>query len=265
MLISAHTTPCSQGVELRNKVDIKVTGLIIASQNEGYLYEYAITNFKQSEQKVWVFRVIVDNEKLIENIQAPKGWFKPKVKPLGRGLFSSRQRIAWVAWGSPDALMIRPEDFMSGFKFYAPSFSLPGIVDYYGEGYAPSPWFPEGSAPDYVSGYDDFTPYGPGVVGKTIGPVEPPVDFNPIRFMDNIISMKHEAFSLGWIKNRDIENSLDVKLENAKKKIEQGNTNVAKNVLDAFSNEVEAQKGKHLTSEAYGLLKYNVRYLIEKL
>ena len=44
--------------------------------------------------------------------------------------------------------------------------------------------------------------------------------------------------------------------------------------FDPFGNEVEAQgcesyekcpKGKHLTSEAYALLKYNTQYLIEKL
>lgn len=39
----------------------------------------------------------------------------------------------------------------------------------------------------------------------------------------------------------------------------------AKNILDASLNEVEAQNGKHLTSEAYALLKYNVQYLVERL
>ena len=100
---------------------------------------------------------------------------------------------------------------------------------------------------------------------KTLGPTAPPADFKPVIFIDYIISVKHEAFSLGWIKNKGIENSLDAKLENAKKKLEQGNTTAAKNLLNAFINEVEAQKDKHLTSEAYGLLKYNVQYLIEKL
>ena len=77
--------------------------------------------------------------------------------------------------------------------------------------------------------------------------------------------MKHEAFKLGWITNQGIEQSLDAKLDNAKKKIEQGNKNAAKNILGAFINEVEAQRDKYLTSEAYGLLKYNVQYLIGKL
>jgi hypothetical protein len=109
---------------------------------------------------------------------------------------------------------------------------------------------------------------------KTIGPTAPPADFKPLDFLNYIIDLKHQAFSLGWIKERGIEESLDAKLENARKKIEEGNTVAAKNILEALINEVEAQgcesyencpSGKHLTSEAYALLKYNVRYLIENL
>ena len=110
--------------------------------------------------------------------------------------------------------------------------------------------------------------------GKTIGPTAPPADFKPIPFLDYIVLLKHEAYNLGWIKNAGIENSLDAKLDNAKKKIEQGNIEAAKNILNAFINEVEAQgcvtyedcsSGKHITPEAYALLKYNAQYLINKL
>ncbi len=113
---------------------------------------------------------------------------------------------------------------------------------------------------------------------KTIGPTAPPLDFKPLEFLDYIISLKHEASSLGWITNKGIEQSLDAKLDNARKKLEQGKNDAAKNILIAFINEVEAQgcesyeggsapcpKGKHLTPEAYALLKYNVLYLIGKL
>lgn len=110
--------------------------------------------------------------------------------------------------------------------------------------------------------------------GKTIGPTAPPADFKPVDFLNSIINMKHEAHKLGWIKNEGIVKSLDAKLENAKKDIEKGNTRSAKNILKAFINEVEAQgcesyencpSEKHLTSEAYGLLKYNALYLIDHL
>lgn len=36
-------------------------------------------------------------------------------------------------------------------------------------------------------------------------------------------------------------------------------------MLNAFINELEAQKEKHLNIEEYVLLKYNAEYLIEKL
>jgi hypothetical protein len=44
-----------------------------------------------------------------------------------------------------------------------------------------------------------------------------------------------------------------------------GNTRVAKNQLNAFVNEVNAQNGKALTSEAVALLKVNTQYLMGKL
>ncbi|MFZ3073102.1 MAG: hypothetical protein WA162_07645 [Thermodesulfobacteriota bacterium] len=110
--------------------------------------------------------------------------------------------------------------------------------------------------------------------GKTIGPTAPPANFIPVVFINYIISLKHEAASLGWIKNYGIVNSLDVKLENAKEAIARNNLASAKNLIEAFINEVEAQgcasydkcvAGKHITPEAYGLLKYNAEYLLKRL
>ena len=103
------------------------------------------------------------------------------------------------------------------------------------------------------------------VKGKTIGPGKIPEIFEPLPFLDNLVSLKEQAYSLGWIDNKGILNSLDQKLEAAKKNIEKGKVDTAKNILGAFINEVEAQKGKHLSSEAYALLKFNAQYLIENL
>lgn len=101
--------------------------------------------------------------------------------------------------------------------------------------------------------------------GQTIGPAAPPANFVALDFIDAIVSYKHQAFALGWIDNQGIVNSLDAKLDNAKQKLQQGNENAAINQLQAFINEVEAQKDKHLTSETYALLKFNAEYLIAKL
>lgn len=176
-----------------------------------------------------------------------------------------------INWTAPEGNM-RPSESVSGFTFKT-SYGLPGIVAYYSEGESVARC-PEGMAVDFIPGYDDLTPYGPGIVGKTVGPVALPSDFKPIDFLNYIIDLKHQSTSLGWIKNKGIENSLDAKLDNAKKKIEAGDTKTAQNILNAFINEIEAQgcetyekcpEGKHLTSEVYALMKYNVDYLISNL
>jgi hypothetical protein len=130
-------------------------------------------------------------------------------------------------------------------------------------------------APDSIPGYDDLTPYGPGIIGKTVGPVSLPSPFVPLVFLDTLISYKHQALALGWIKNRGIVQSLDAKLENTKAQLRRNNKTAAKNILQAFINEVEAlfkeenqrrdPQGVQLTSEAYALLKFNAEYLISKL
>ena len=101
--------------------------------------------------------------------------------------------------------------------------------------------------------------------GWTIGPTAPPVNFTSATWLDTLISYKHQALNLGWIDNQGIVNSLDQKLDNAKSQLQKGDTAAAKNTLRALVNEVEAQNGKHLTSEAYALLRYNTEYLISKL
>ena len=77
----------------------------------------------------------------------------------------------------------------------------------------------------------------------------------------------------GWIKVDGVHKSLLAKLTNAKRKVEVGDTKVAKNLLNAFLNEVQATScpdftcagNKLLTSEAYALLFFNGQFLWERL
>lgn len=102
-------------------------------------------------------------------------------------------------------------------------------------------------------------------LGKTVGPKAPPKKFSPGDFINYLISIKEQSFSFGWIKNQGIATSLDAKLNNVKKKIAAGDNKTAKNVLGAFQNEVQAQNGKQLSTEAYALLYFNAKYLIDHL
>lgn len=87
----------------------------------------------------------------------------------------------------------------------------------------------------------------------------------PMTILEQMIAYIKQARQTNHITNQGIANSLNQKLENAKKQLEKGKTKQAMNMLNAFLNEVEAQKEKHLTSEAYALLKYNAEYLIQRL
>jgi hypothetical protein len=102
-------------------------------------------------------------------------------------------------------------------------------------------------------------------LGKTVGPKAPPKTFSASDFINYLISIKEQSVSLGWIKNQGVANSLGAKLNDVKKKITSGDNKTAKNVLGAFQNEVQAQNGKQLTSEAYALLYFNAKYLIDHL
>lgn len=265
LILVAPSFAISQEFELRNKIDLNVTAQVgVELVAKEYIYSYILSSSYKSQQNVWQFEVILQGEDLIKSIQGPQGWYKPTIKPIGLGVSPQLANVVIAHWGSPNSARVAPGTSVSGFKLV--SSSLPGIGDYYAEGYAPAPWFPAGSAPEGdIPGYDDLTPYGPGVVGKTIVPVEPPAIFNPLNFLNHIINLKNEAFKIGWITNQGIEQSLDAKLESAKKKLDAGDIKAVKNILNAFLNEVEAQKDKHLTSEAYGLLKYNTQYIVERL
>lgn len=262
--------------ETRDRISISASGQILKDLDKGiFSYNYIVKSNSQSEQNVWLFGVILPEKNIIIDAGFPVGWKQPgwSGKPTKYSHLREIKPPYSVSWTAPDGKDIKPSETVSGFTFKT-SYGLPGIVDYYAEGYVSLPKCPEGMAVDFIPGYDDLTPYGPGVVSKTIGPTVPPADFNPLNFLNAIIFLKEEAFTLGWIDKSGIKTSLDAKLENAKLKIEQGDINAAKNILTAFLNEVEAQGcksydncpiGKHLTSEVYALLFYNVNYLIEQL
>lgn len=74
-----------------------------------------------------------------------------------------------------------------------------------------------------------------------------------------------DAYQKGWIDNKGIYNSLSKKLEHAQKQLDKGKTKQALNQLNAFLNQLEAQKGKHVNEEAYNLLHFNVEALIERM
>ncbi len=282
------------GTEPPYLTDIVMNATINFNGQTGiYSYQYSVKNSEQSTGNLIGLNI---------DISCPAGAAALKKDglfiPYGKGSRSFDQSfppnakvtmipvgmerpINWIAllsvfgtasWAGGDYVQLKPGQSLDGFGIT--SYGLPGIREFKADpvldveaDYYPT-WESVEGAPDVSTAIRakikeliekvSFT-------GKTVGPTAPPATFNAISFLDYIINMKHQAASLGWIDNSGIVISLDVKLDNAKKKLTQGDNTTVKNILGALINEVEAQAGKHLTSEAYALLKYNAAYLINNL
>jgi len=235
--------------EPRNKIKLIISPSF-AFQDSLIGYQYSLKNDEGAEQSVWKFWIITSDAIGIVDLKSPAGW---------NATSSNDGGLITVSWGSPGDRDILPASSLSGFDFF--SNGLPGLVKFYAEGYTPPPT----GENDSIPGYHDLTPHGPGIVGTIVGPVFPPFLVNTSTLFDTLISYKHQALNLGWIKDIGTATSLDQKLDNAKAQLAKNNKTSARNILQAFVDEVEAQKDKHLTSEAYALLKFNAEYLISKL
>ncbi len=233
-----------------NNLIAKVSADIIR-ENDLLRYTYVVENSSTSQQSIGSLYVSVSTDSL-SDFYFPNDW--------DGGLWTGHR--LFDCFTEKDSSLIKPGFSLDSIYFSSPG--LPVISKYYIQSLS------------YKLNYNTMDPdsldtmYYNNVLsnsytGYTIGAADPPSPFIQINFLDSLISYKHQALSLGWIDNQGIVNSLDSKLDNARKKLAVGDINAAKNILNAFVNEVEAQKGKHLTSEAYALLKYNAEYLIGRL
>ena len=74
-----------------------------------------------------------------------------------------------------------------------------------------------------------------------------------------------KCWSEGEIDNQGIVTSLLAKLNTAQKLIDDGKIDQAKNILEAFINEVKAQSGKHVTPEAADTLIKSAEHILSNL
>lgn len=274
----------AQEFEPRNRIDARVSAKVLHKPKENiFTYRYTVVNGKTAVQSIWHLQINMPDDGLVQQMSGPAGWFEPGFSPKGLGWNPQLRAVAFVSWGAPAKAEIASGKSENGFAFTSVN-SLPGIVDYYVEGYAPAPSFPAGGAPSGpIPGYDDLTPYGPGVVGRTVGPVMPPTPLIPAVFVDYLIGMVEEAARLGWIDGKESRQSLLIDLKEAKAALLRGDTKAArKRLKDALNGvrvgehgEEDGRKekdkddrgGKDRESFAEGaaLLRYNLKYLIASL
>lgn len=250
--------------EKPNKVSVFTIPTVTYNSIGGkFLYEYTVLSTNASIQEVWAFSVIL-NERY-SNVVKPAGWevFKPKNPKLPN-------MVDWAAVGGnsyipshsnvdPSPFQIKPGSSLSGFSFESPS--LPGVVNFFAEGFTKLPEFPKGMVEKRPPGYNRLDDV---FKSMTIGPVFVG-DTSINSLIDRLITLKDSMPSYNWITNQGIINSLNAKLDSAKSSLLRGNFKTAKNQLNAFINELDVQKGKHVNENAWALLKANAEYLLTKI
>jgi hypothetical protein len=240
-------------MQRRNQIEVVVAARVEDS-NDILHYTYTLTNGPTAQQAIWKFWLITSHNISLQRHRPPSGW---------RASSGIRDNRLIISWGSPEDFDIAPNSSLTGFTFE--SAAIPGFVTYYTEGYAPPPSFPEGMAPDSIPGYDDLTPYGPGVMGTTVGPVLPPETFAPLAFLDTLLSYTTQSLTLGWITDESTATKYLGYFASAQSSLQADNITAARTALQQVLNNVNTDSSSTLSSEAYALLLYNTEYLLSQL
>ncbi len=293
-VINSHYSAFGVEPPVLSDVKIKATNELDAVSGI-YSYAYSINNPSTNTGQIWSIQVEmlkpetgadvgregIEHEpgaaRIIEPVVAKDLAKEGKVLvPVGlyspRGWLSGPSVFGTVGWGGSDKSLILPGNTVSGFRMI--SRGLPGIRDITTYPRMPFELWAREDDPPEEQARKDALEEEVAFKGKTLGPTAPPANFVALDFLTYLIDLKHQAFELGWITNKGVENSLDAKLDQVKAKLQAGDTKTASNTLNAFLNEVSAQgceshdncpKGKHLTPEAWGLLYFNGKYLLEHI
>lgn len=114
-----------------------------------------------------------------------------------------------------------------------------------------------------ASQIEDFLPYKT----KTIAPTAPPNPnyFSPFDFLNTIKSYVNDSATLGWIKDQSLKDSLLAQLTSVRTYLDANDPTLAKTILQQFMDTTSQASSSQRTTDAYGLLYYNAKYLISQL
>ncbi len=261
-----------------------------------FIYSYSVSNSKQSAGKIDALNIDIStapngaslgsNDLLngatgysgfgsatsladsVGNATIPVGF---KSQPAGWSSGPTAQFTASWYGPLPPGDYIAPGESLGAFVLT--SHGLPGIRHF-----AVRPAY---NSADFLPGIDDDSSEATQISdldneiqrviqsqGYTIGPVQPPSLTDSGQLLDFMAALKHQAASLGWIYgpgSDGIVRSLDAKLTAAKASAASGDGKAAINQLNAFINELQAQRGKTISDNAFYLLQPNAQFIISKL
>jgi hypothetical protein len=227
-----------------------------------FIYRYTVENGARSTAGIWELAIDISLPIGASRAGEPVGLLAPQ--PGWRAIVGTDATAHWEA--IRDTSLVLPKHALGGFSITSHDppalgrFTLSPHID-------PdrAPIMPPGDDPGDGDRYNqDLARYveSQGVEGVTLVPAAP-VTVTPDAMLANLTNQVVQARSLGWISNDGITRSLRAKLEPARAAFSRRQFEMAQNVLSALRNEVAAQSGKSLSTEAVALLDFNIQYVLQ--
>lgn len=243
-VIHVHVDPAT-----RISPEISVT--VTCHAGHTYYYSYTLHSLPSSQQKLAAVWLRTSADPIAES--APPGW--------GGGvsfLPSGGTEIRWIV--DSEEAMILPGNSLGGYM--VASQGPPGIVTVAFQGWVPA--FRRPSSDPNIVYITDRRPWEEDHVPvRTVGPVPPEgVPTHPIARLDRLLLLTQEAINLGWLTGPG--KSIRAKLQRARD-LAGASPDKARKNLSSLLNELEAQRGKHVSQEAYFLLRLNVEQILDGL
>jgi hypothetical protein len=262
IVVGALLAPLTGRTQSSSLLAAKLHASVEIDPRGGFIYRYTVENGARSTAGI---------EKLTIDISWPVGVARAgdpiaasSPQPGWRALVGTGATAEWEA--IQDTSVVPPNHALAGFSIasHGPPalgrFTLSPHID-------PdrAPVMSPGDDPGDVDRYNqDLARYvrSQSVEGVTLAPTAP-VTLTPDAVLANLNSQVVQARSLSWISNDAITRSLRDKLEAARAALLRHQSEIARSTLSALRNELAAQSGKSLTTEAVDLVDVNIQYVLQ--
>lgn len=100
---------------------------------------------------------------------------------------------------------------------------------------------------------------------RTVGPILPPAQFEPLRWCDTLRSFSQQSREMLWIPADGTLNKYLSHFTHLRTRIQSNDIRGARDTIAQILAELNRDSSGALTSEAYALLRYNTEYLLSQL
>lgn len=212
-------------------------------------YAYTVSNGVGAEQQISTFIVAVRSTTYFA--LGDTSWHATRLQ-VGK---------PWpVDWFAMDSLSsIGPGEERDAFRIQSPD--PPGITLGYAQG-----WIVFSDSIDereYAPGTNDVLSNSVRV--WTIGPTAHSTEAIPIAFLDSVRSIVERARAIEWIANEPIAQKYAGLVDRIRAAVKQCELNLARARIDTVLQQANIDSSSTLTSEAYGLIRFNTEYLRDVL